>query len=189
VTRLGNSFVEVSFTDFGGAIRDVAFKKYPASQGRPDPFVFNELHADPMMAFAGVPGLDRATRYELVSKTDQEIVYRTVLDGRLEVTRRYVVSPDKGAATDPYLVRCETTLRNLADKPAEPMRISLSIGTAAPSNALDNGLQLTTEYSNGKDQTLVRRSSLEASNGVLGFGARTSKAVRSRAAVPSSGPP
>ena len=177
VTKLGNSFVEVSFTDFGGAIRDVAFKRYPASQGRPDPFVFNQLHADPMMAFAGVPGLDRASRYELVSKTDSDVVYRTVLDGRLEVTRHYVVSPDKGAATDPYLVRCVTTLRNLAGKPADPMRISLSIGTAAPSNALDNGLQLTTEYSNGKDQTLVRRSSLEASGGLLGFGAHTTKAV------------
>jgi YidC/Oxa1 family membrane protein insertase len=30
VTTLSNSFVEVNFTDAGGAIRDVAFKKYPA---------------------------------------------------------------------------------------------------------------------------------------------------------------
>ena len=183
VTRLANSFVEVTFTDFGGAIRDVAFKKYPAAQGRPDPFVFNQLHAEPMMAIAGVPGLDRSSRYELVSDTGGEVVYRAVLDGRLEVTRRYVLSPDKGAATDPYIVRCVTTLRNLTDKPADPMRLALSIGTAAPSNALDNGLQLTTEYSNGKDQTLVRRSSLEASGGLLGFGAHGTKAV-----ISGSGP-
>jgi YidC/Oxa1 family membrane protein insertase len=177
VTKLGNSFVEVSFTDFGGAIREVAFKKYPAALGRPDPFIFNELHADPMLAFARVPGLDRATRYELVSKSDRDIVYRTVLESRLEVTRRYVLSPDKASSTDAYLIRCETKLRNLSDKPAAPMRVALSIGTAAPSNALDNGLQLTTEYSDGKDQTLVRRSSLEASNGILGYGARGTKSV------------
>jgi len=183
VTRLDNGFVEASFTDFGGAIRDVAFRKYPAAQGRPDPFVFNQLHADPILAFAGVPGLDRATRYALVSKSERDIVYRAVLDGRLEVTRRYTLSPDKGAASDPYLIRCETTLRNLTDTAAAPMRIALSIGTAAPSNALDNGLQLTTEYSNGKDQTLVRRSSLEASNGLLGFGAHGAKAV-----IPGTGP-
>ena len=183
VTKLGNSFVDVSFTDFGGAIRDVAFKKYPAAQGRPDPFIFNELHANPILAFVGIPGLDRATRYELVSKSDRDIVYRTVLENRTEVTRHYVISPDKGTGTDPYVIRCETTLRNLADKPAAPMRVPLSIGTAAPSNALDNGLQLTAEYSNGKDQTLVRRSSLEASNGILGFGAHAMKAV-----IQGSGP-
>ena len=113
VTKLGNSFVEVSFTDFGGSIREVAFKKYPAAQGRPDPFIFNELHANPILAFVELPGLDRATRYELVSKSDREVVYRTTLDGRIEVTRRYSVSPDRGASTDPYVIHCETTLRNL----------------------------------------------------------------------------
>jgi YidC/Oxa1 family membrane protein insertase len=175
VTRLGNSFVAVTFTDFGGAIREVALKKYPAAQGRPDPFIFNELHSDPMLAFVGMPGMDRATRYSLVSKSDSEIVYRTVVDGRIEVTRHYTLSPDKSATTDPYLIRCETTLRNLTAKAVAPMHVALSIGTAAPSNALDNGIQLTTEYSNGSDTTLVRRASLEASNGFLGIGAHDLK--------------
>jgi YidC/Oxa1 family membrane protein insertase len=175
VTRLENSFVEVTFTDFGGSIREVAFKKYPAAQGRPDPFIFNELHSDPLLAFVGQRGMDKATRYSLVSKSDSDIVYRTVVDGRIEVTRHYVVSPDKSPTTDPYVIRCETTLRNLTGKPIPPMHVALSIGTAAPSNALDNGLQLTTEYSNGSDQTLVRRGSLEASNGFLGIGAHDAK--------------
>jgi YidC/Oxa1 family membrane protein insertase len=177
VTSLSNSFVEVNFTDAGGAIRDVAFKKYPAAQGRPDPFVFNELHASPMLAFVGMPGLDHDTRYELVSKTSSDIVYRAVLDKRIEVTRHYVVSPDKGQGTDPYLIRCETTLRNLSDAPSAPMQVAFSIGTAAPSNALDNGQQMTTEFSNGKDQNLVRRGSLEGGSGFLGFGASEPRAV------------
>ena len=176
VTRLENSFVAVNFTDSGGAIRNVAFKKYPAVQGASDPFVFNELHSNPMMAFVGFPGLDRSTRYRLVSSTGQDVVYRAVLDGRLEVTRHYTLSPDKVSETDPYLIRCETTFRNLGDKTAAPMRIAFSIGTAAPSSALDNGLQLTTEFSNGKDQTLTRRSELEASNGILGYNAHPAKA-------------
>jgi len=177
VTRLGNSFVDISFTNSGGAIREVAFRKYPAALGRPDPFIFNELHANPMMAFVGIAGLDRATRYELVSKSDRDIVYRTVLDGRLEVTRRYTVSPDQAPGSDPYQIRCETTLRNLADQPSAPMRVALSIGTAAPSNALDTGIQLTTECWNGKDATLVRRSNLEGGSGFLGFGASEPKSV------------
>jgi YidC/Oxa1 family membrane protein insertase len=183
VTRIGNSFVEVSFTTAGGSIRDVAFKKYPAVRNQPEPFIFNELHANPMLAFVGYPGLDSATRYALVSASDREVVYRTVLENRVEVTRRYTISPDKATETDPYLIRCETTLRNLTDKGLAPMRVAFSIGTAAPSNALDNGLQLTTEFSNGKDQVLVRRSELEASGGFLGYGAHGPKA-----AIPGEGP-
>jgi YidC/Oxa1 family membrane protein insertase len=177
VTRLYNSYVEVNFTDAGGAIRDVAFKRYPEAIGRQEPFVFNELHADPMLAFVGVPGLDRDARYSVVSKSDTDIVYRAVLDNRIEVTRHYVVAPDKGTGTDPYVIRCETTLRNLTGTATAPMRVALSIGTAAPNDATDNGLQLTTEYSNGKDQTLVRRSSLEGGSGFLGYGASEPKAV------------
>lgn len=183
ITRLSNDFVTVAFTDSGGAILDVAFKKYPAQQGEPDPFVFNEPHAEPMMAFAGVPGLDPATRYRLVSHTDREVVYRTLLDGTLEVTRRYTLSPDKSPDSDPYLIRCETTLRNLTDKASTPMRVQISLGTAAPSNALDNGYQLTTEFWNGKSTTLVRRSELEASGGFLGYGAHGPRPV-----IEGSGP-
>jgi YidC/Oxa1 family membrane protein insertase len=177
VTKLGNSFVEVNFTDAGGSIRDVAFKKYPAIQDQPSPFIFNELHASPMLAFVGLPGLDRATRYAFVSKSDTDVVYRAVLDKRIEVTRHYVVSPDKVGTTDPYLIRCETTLRNLSDAASTPMRVAFSVGTAAPANALDTGLQLMTEYSNGKDQIKVIRSALESSGGFLGFGAHDAKAV------------
>jgi YidC/Oxa1 family membrane protein insertase len=177
VTRLANSFVDISFTDAGGAIREVAFRKYPAALGRPDPFIFNELHDNPMLAIVAFPGLDRETRYELVSKTDHDITYRAVLANRLEVTRHYIVEPEGAPGSDPYQIRSETTLRNLTGKPTEPLRIKVSIGTAAPSNALDNGYQLTTEYWNGKDQTLVRRASLEGGNGFLGFGASGPKAV------------
>jgi YidC/Oxa1 family membrane protein insertase len=175
VTKLGNSYIEVSFTDFGGAIRHVAFKKYPAALGRPDPFIFNELHSDPMLGFVGMPGMDRSTRYSLVSSSDTDIVYRTVVEGRIEVTRHYILSPDKVSDTDPYLIRCETTFRNLGAKALAPMHLAMSIGTSAPSNALDSGIQLTTEYSTGSDQTLVRRAQLQASGGFLGIGAHDVK--------------
>jgi YidC/Oxa1 family membrane protein insertase len=175
VTTLSNSFVEVNFTDAGGAIRDVAFRKYPATLHSLAPFVFNQLHSSAMMAFVGLPGLDYETHYQLVSSTATDVVYRAVYEGRLEVTRHYVVSPDKGPGTDPYLIRSETTIRNLADKASSPMRVAFSLGTAAPSNALDNGLQLTTEYSNGKDQVLTRRAELEASGGFLGFKAHDAR--------------
>jgi YidC/Oxa1 family membrane protein insertase len=177
ITVLKNDYIEAHFSDAGGALRDVAFIKrddknrlvYPARLGSNDPFVFNALHADPMLAFVDYHGLDRNAHYERVSQTATEVVYRAVLDGRLEVTRKYVLPPNQGANSDPYQIRHETTLRNLADQTSQPMTVKLSLGTAAPNNAEDPGLQLMTGYSNGKDQDFIARSKLEASNGFFGL--------------------
>ena len=170
VTTLENDFIAVRFTDFGGAISDIAFKKYPAAQGRPDPFIFNELHADPMLALAEFPGLDRGTRYDVVSHTASEIVFRAVLDGKLEVTRRYVLPPSAGATTDPYQLRHETTFRNLTAQTAPPLRIALALGTAAPVNALDYGLQLTTGYATADTKKFIVRSDLQGGGFMTNFG-------------------
>jgi len=155
----------------------VALKKYPAERGRSDPFVFNALHADPMLAFVDLPGLDRNTNFELVSQNSTEIVYRATFDNRVEVTRRYtlVAQPDK--QHDPYVLRHETTFRNLTDQVVPLPRVAMSLGTAAPTNALDLGLKLTTGYSNGKDQNFFARSKFEASNGLFGIGASEAKPV------------
>ena len=183
VTTLSNDFVEVHFTDFGGAIRDVALKKYPSALGNPAPFVFNALHADPMLAFVEFPGLDRNTHYERVSATANEVVFRAVLDGRLEVTRRYTLAPNEGAKTDPYQLRHETTFRNLTDQTAAPLRVALALGTSAPSDDNDKGLQLTTGYSSNNSQVFIRRADLESSGGFFGLGAHESKS-----SVTSPGP-
>jgi YidC/Oxa1 family membrane protein insertase len=175
VTVLENDFIQVRFTNFGGAIRDVAFKKYPAALGRPDPFIFNELHASPMLAFEGTPGLDRSVPFELVSQSAASVTYRAVLASQLEVVRTYTLSPDAVAATDPYQIRTETVLRNLGAKPSPAMRLALSLGTAAPSSLLDNGLELTTGYSTGDSQTFIRRSTLQGGSGFLGLGASDPK--------------
>lgn len=177
ITTLENDFVRVHFTDFGGAIRDTALKKYPAALRSPEPFDVNQLHADPMLAFVDFPGLDRSTRFQLVSQTPTEVVYRAALDGRLEVTRRYVLSPDSSDLTDPYQLRVETTFRNLTDQTLPPMRVLWALGTAAPSNLLDLGQYLATGYSDGKDQNFILRSQLESSGGLLGFNAHDAKPV------------
>lgn len=175
VTTLSNEFIEARFTDSGGALREVALRKYPATLGSTSPYVFNELRADPLLAFVDLPGIDRNTRFELVRKTDTSVEYRTVVDNRLEVTRRYVLAPNKGETTDPYQIRYETTFRNLTDQTTAPMPVSLSLGTSAPSNANDDGLMLKTGFSNNGDQTFIPRSDLESSSGFLGIGAHSSR--------------
>ncbi len=183
VTTLTNGYVEARFTDSGGALRDVAFIKrddknrliYPEKLGGDAPYVFNAQHAHPILAFVDYPGLDRHTRFERVSQTASEVVYRAVLDGRLEVTRRYTLSPEKADNSDPYQIRHETTLRNLTDTTSELKRIGFSLGTAAPTQTDPVGAQLTSGYNNGSDRKFILRSELESSSGFLGIGAHTSK--------------
>lgn len=161
VTILQNDFVEVQFTDFGGAIRAVAMKKFPAVLGEPQPFVFNARHTDPMLALVDFPGLDRHTRFHLVSATDREVVYEARLDGELAVTRRYTLPAAEAPGIDPYQVRHEITFHNLAAKNAAPMRVGMSVGTAGLVNADDYGVELVTGYSTGKDSGFVERSKLQ----------------------------
>jgi YidC/Oxa1 family membrane protein insertase len=170
VTRLQNSYIEVSFTDFGGSIRDVALEKFPATQNSPSPFVLNELHKDPIAAFVQFPGLDRTTKYTLVSHTDREVLFRTIWNKQLEVTRRYVLSPDQVGKTDPYQLRAETTFRNLTGQIVTLPGLQMALGTAAPVSTKDFGLKLNTGFSTTNNkQTFLARNQLEPSNGFLGL--------------------
>ncbi len=177
VVVLSNDFIEARFTDFGAAIDEVALRGYEAELAKTGaPYLINQLHAEPALAFVDFPGLDRRARYELVSQTAAEVVFRTVWEKRVEVLRRYSIVPGSGdEKNDPYVIRYETTLRNLTDESVVLPRAQLSVGTAAPLNEADPGLYLATGYHDGADTEIVKRSKLEG-GGILsyiGFGSRT----------------
>ncbi|HSY53891.1 MAG TPA: YidC/Oxa1 family insertase periplasmic-domain containing protein [Opitutaceae bacterium] len=161
ITHLANDFIDVAFTDYGGAIKDVALRKFPAEVGRADPYVFNALHVEPMLAFVDFPGLDDGTRYTLVSQTEREIVFRAVFENHLEVTRRYVLEPSDTKTGDPYQLRHETVFRNLKAETTPLPRLTLSLGTAAPVNFRDLGFYLDTGYSDGNSVSFIARAKLQ----------------------------
>ncbi len=171
ITTLENEFIRVGFTNLGGAISDVALKKFPVEIGSPIPYVFNARHVEPLLSFVDFPGLDQHTSFELVSQTANEIVYRAVFDHRFEVTRRYalVATPDK--AHDPYQLRHETTFRNLTAQPLPLPRVALSVGTIAPVNETVYGRVISSGFSNGKSQTFFPATKLSGGNGFFGIGA------------------
>ena len=175
LTTLENDYITVHFTNFGGAIRDIALRKFPAELGHPLPYVFNAVHTDPMLGFVDFPGLDRNTGFELVSSSATEVVYRAVFAGEIEVTRHYslVATPDD--THDPYQLRNETTFRNLTDKPASLARFALSLGTTAPISDSVYGQLVTTGYSDGSSQTFIPRTKLDGGSGFLGVGASEMK--------------
>ncbi len=163
LTTLSNEFIEVSFTNFGGAILNVAFRKFATETDRPEPYVFNQVHVDPILAFTeeSFPGLGRATPYQLVSATPTEVVYRAVLADRLEVTRRYVIRAPGVTAGDPYIIRHETTFRNLANQAASLPRPALSLGTASLVSVNDYGQYLNVAAYDGSSTQFTDRGELE----------------------------
>ena len=171
-TTLANDFIEVRLTDQGGAIRDVALRKHLAELGSPAPYVFNQVHADPILAFTddALPGLGRTTRYQLVSATPAEVVYRTVLENRLEVTRRYSLRAAGGAGGDidpaVYVVRHETTFRNLTAAATPLPRIALSLGTASLMSVNDYGQYLNVASSDGNTPQFTDRGELEGAGAI-----------------------
>ncbi len=177
-TELANDFVRVRFTDFGGAIQDVAFKKYPALQGSPEPFVFNQRHAAPLLALGDIKGLGQETRFQRVSSTNREVVYRAVFENRLEVTRRYVLADPADPKAEPYRIRHETTVRNLSDATAPLPRLALELGTSTLVSASDTGLYLNAAVYNGDKAEVTDRAAFQP--GFLskfGAGDSTPKAV------------
>jgi YidC/Oxa1 family membrane protein insertase len=56
----------------------------------------------------------------------------------------------------------------------QPMRVAVALGTAAPANERDDGIQLTTGFATGSDREFLPRAKLESSSGFLGIGAHGS---------------
>ena len=161
ILTLENEFISARLTNAGGAVRDVAFRKYAARLNSPDPYVFNALHEDPLLAFTDYPGLGRATLYEVVRSTPTEVVFRHVLDGRVEVTRTYRLSKDGEKGADPYRIRHETTFRNLGSATQPLGKASVSLGTAGLIDGADVGQYLNFVSYDGSDTHFTERSELE----------------------------
>ena len=159
VVALANEFLEVTFSNYGGAIRDVAFLKHPAVKGARAPYLFNRQHVAPILAFVGYPQLDSATAWQLTERTPGQVTYRAVVDGKLEVVRTFVL-PQSGQPGDPYRLQVSTTLRNLSDTVIGAQRVALNLGTATLVDKHDTGMYLNAALWDGEDMTYVAGSDL-----------------------------
>ena len=167
-TTLANDYVELRLTDFGGAISNVAFKKYAETAGGAEPFIFNQTHAAPILAFGSFPGIDQSARFQLVRATATEVVYRAILENTIEVTRRYVLRAPGDTTGDPYLIRHETTFRNLTKDAILSLPNVLNLGTSALVSPNDAGLYLNVATYDG-EKPLVTDTSEFKGGGILSW--------------------
>jgi len=136
LVTLSNEFVDVRFTPLGGAIAEVSLKKYPKVRDGAEPYVINARRAAPALALLDFPGADRAARYEVVSQTATSIVWRATIPGQLEITRTYTIRPDAQSG-EPYLIKHDTTFRNLGPTPISTPILAFNFGAAEPTSPSD----------------------------------------------------
>jgi YidC/Oxa1 family membrane protein insertase len=172
IVTLANDHVAVSFTDFGGAVREVAFKQYTRTRDSSDPYVFNATRVAPILGVINIPGLGPDTRYELVSATRDEVVYRALLEDRLEVIRRYTIAQPGDPDRDPYRIRHDMTVRNLGTSALPPSLADLNLGTTSLTSRNDWGQFLNVSAYNGKKSERTDRSELEGGGFLAMIGLR-----------------
>lgn len=160
VNRLENSYVTVSFTNYGGAIADVSFRNYKSAHDSDTPFVFNQPRVEPILAITDIPGLGADVAYTLVSATESEVIYEAVLEGRLKVTRRYSLGYEM-EGSDPYLIRHDTTLTDLTGTGAAQTIAALSLGTSSLVSPNDYGQYLNVMSYDGEDAIYTKPGELE----------------------------
>ncbi len=168
---LENDFVRVHLSNHGGAIENVVLKQFAAVKGEEAPYVFNELHFAPVLSLMDLPGADKNAIYTLYSQSRKEVVFRIVVEDRLEILRSYSISDGKNGR-DPYEIRHETTFRNLTDRSLVVPALAYNLGTAAPISASDPGINLNVGYYDGDDADFINRSKFNASPilGKIGIG-------------------
>ncbi|MGH8021870.1 MAG: membrane protein insertase YidC [Opitutaceae bacterium] len=151
---LSNEFVEVRFTNYGGAIAEVVLKKYPKTKDGEEPYVWNSHRATSALSLIGLAGADGNAPYTLVSQTADTVVWQTIAADQIEVTRSYRLISDP-AAGEPYELVHETTFRNLLDGPLNTPQLALSLGTAEPVDANDNGQNLNVGAYDGEEAAFI----------------------------------
>ena len=168
VNYLANNFVEIRLSNYGGAIKEVALRKFAETLDSQQRFTLNNEHIEQMLGIMGLPGLGEETAYTIVSQSSREVVYRAVFENRIEVTRRYALPYTSQPGTDPYQIRHETTFRNLTDQTLPLPKIALSLGTVSPINDGIYGQQHNSGYFDGEDAHFIEYTKLKG-GGIMSF--------------------
>jgi len=168
IDLLANNFVEIRLSNYGGAIKEVALRKFAETLDSKPRFILNNEHIDQMLGIIGLPGLGQETAFTIVSQSSRQVVYRAVFENRIEVTRRYSLPDTSRPGTDPYQIRHETTFRNLTNQTIPLPKIALSLGTVSAIDDTIYGQQHNSGYYDGEDAHFTEYTKLQG-GGIMSF--------------------
>lgn len=172
---LENDYILVRFTNQGGAIKDVALKKYPLTQDSESPFVFNAFTATPALGL----GLQNAQggyksytpAFQLVSQSKDRILFSTTTPEGVKIVRGYALATSDNIG-DPYIISHETRFMNGSAETLNLKKLLISLGSMPPTKGDSFGEYLNVGYYNGKDAEFIKVAQFNGSKGFLGFGRR-----------------
>ncbi len=154
---LENEFIRVTFTNYGGAIKEIALLQQKRTLDSEDPYVINELRYAPALNLTTYLGDARDTVFEQIPAIERDtIVFRAKLGEQLEVTRRYAITQSSEDAA-PYTISHSTEYRNLGELPLPIGETLVNLGTIAPSGRQDVELQ-SFGYYDGEDTEFYAQS-------------------------------
>lgn len=185
---LENEYVRVTFTTWGGSIKNVAFVSrqangelaYPAKLKSDQPYVFNKGAQLPALAISldadrdGAPE-EYAPAYKLEHKTDSTILFSYTDSNGGKIIRGYTIDKlqEDGSYSfpDPYVILHETRFVNESDAPLNLSRLWVNVGTAPPTKGDPRNEFLNFGYYNGADSEFLKMTKFTGSPGfLLGIG-------------------
>ena len=172
LVTLRNDYIEVEFTNLGGAIREVSF--LTTKRGERDPYIFNETGLLPALSLS-LAGKDGALRefaipYVVESQTASSITYSLTTPDGLTIRREYTLS-DGVEGHDPYVIRHSTKFVNGGVTPKALSTIYFNLGTSRPIAQNKRQNYLNVGYFNGDDAEFIDIRKLDGGKGVFGIGA------------------
>lgn len=170
--QLENDYILVRFTSRGGAIKDVALKKYPLTLGNPEPFVFNAFAETPALAigFQVAEGeyKNYVPSFVLDSESKDKIVFSTITPEGVKIFRSFSLAGPEDKR-DPYVILHETRFVNGSAETLNLKKLLVSLGTIPPTKGDSFGEYLNVGYYNGKKAEFIKVGQFNGSKGFLGF--------------------
>ena len=178
ITAIANDFIEVEFTNRGGAIRRVNFLQ--TKRGGRDDYVFNDKGYLPALSL-GLPKSDGSIRefdmaYRVESRSANSITFTLQAGPELRIHRTYSLAAGSGNGQDPYIIEHRTRFENLGANPKAFSTLYLNLGTMRPIS--DGAMQqsyVNVGYFDGNDAKFKAVTKLTGSSGFLGIGASAPK--------------
>ena len=175
-----NDFIKATFTNKGGAIKQVELKRYEKSQGSNAPYAINETDkslimglAFPAQGFNGVP-VNFENSFALTAKSANSLTYSYV-GGGLKIVRTYSLEKSADGLSAPYTIICKTSVENLSGKVLPLEKIYISLGMALPTAGDIYGGNLAFTLYDGSGADFAKSTSFVDSSGFLGIGASKAK--------------
>ena len=159
---LGNDLLTVTFTTRGGAVRSVAFKEYPAVQGKSEPYTLRAPDDLPYFALSLADvseGVD-LNNYRLVSQNADSIIFaRTVATG-MTLERRYTLTaPEKGKRdARGYTLNQTLSFHNVSGTDLQMRSYAMNIGTMSPEVTEEHTIFLNFAYYNSTEAKFIDQS-------------------------------